>query len=368
MSTVVETAIIGGGLSGLFAAHLLERQGRDYVLFEARERFGGRIISLPSNDANQANVDLGPSWYWPNINPRLSALVTSLEIMSYKQFSSGRYLIEETRGAPAQAIDIGQDIMPDTYRLRGGMQALINGLLKKIRSEQCFLGTPVKTVSKQSDNTYLLEYEHRGGKGALVAKHVVFAMPLRLISNTISFHPALSPALKRSFDGTETWMAAHAKVVLTYATPFWRDKGFSGSASSRVGPMVEIHDASPENDQAEPEYGALMGFIGINGAARKTAGDGTLKRLILQQAAKLFGPEAQHPLSIEYVDWYQETFTSTTNDLSASHGIYGIDIEDIEHPHIFFAGTEASHSFGGYLEGALDAASLAVNAITSLSH
>ena len=36
-------AIIGGGLSGLYAAALLEQHGiQDYVLLEARETFGGR--------------------------------------------------------------------------------------------------------------------------------------------------------------------------------------------------------------------------------------------------------------------------------------------------------------------------------------
>ena len=38
-------AIIGGGISGLYAAYLLESQGiSDYVLFEARERLGGRAL------------------------------------------------------------------------------------------------------------------------------------------------------------------------------------------------------------------------------------------------------------------------------------------------------------------------------------
>ncbi|MBE1275267.1 flavin monoamine oxidase family protein [Enterovibrio baiacu] len=362
MKTTTDTVIIGGGLSGLYAAHLLEQQGHDYMLLEARDRFGGRIVSTSLSDESPARVDLGPSWFWPNINPQLSALIEALGITAYKQFSDGRYLVDKMRGAPPQAIDVGYDIMPDTYRLHGGMQAIINGLLEALPSEKRFLNTQVSAVLKQADDTYSVEYERNGDIGTLSAKHIVFAMPLRLVAKHIAFSPALDPALKKAFDSTETWMAAHAKAVLIYETPFWREMGFSGSVNSNVGPLVEIHDASPDIN-GEPAYGAIMGFMGINGPARKTAGDETLKKLIIQQSVRLFGPEAQTPLSVEYIDWYQDPLTATKEDIATSHGVYGLSTKDSAHPNIVFAGTEASRGYGGYLEGALDAASRAVSAI-----
>ena len=52
-------ALIGGGLSGLTAAMLLEQQGvHDVVLFEARPTLGGRILSV---DAAGAVVDASPN-------------------------------------------------------------------------------------------------------------------------------------------------------------------------------------------------------------------------------------------------------------------------------------------------------------------
>ena len=70
-----QIVIVGGGLSGLYAANLLQQRGfRDYVLLEAREVLGGRIVSVPASvpgsvldaTAEAANrVDLGPSWFWP---------------------------------------------------------------------------------------------------------------------------------------------------------------------------------------------------------------------------------------------------------------------------------------------------------------
>ena len=45
-----DIAIIGGGLSGLALARHLARDGCDFQLFEARNRFGGRIHSLQPGD------------------------------------------------------------------------------------------------------------------------------------------------------------------------------------------------------------------------------------------------------------------------------------------------------------------------------
>ena len=57
-----EIAIVGGGLAGLYAAYLLQKAGADFVLVEARERFGGRILTVDETGAPADDgFDLGPS-------------------------------------------------------------------------------------------------------------------------------------------------------------------------------------------------------------------------------------------------------------------------------------------------------------------
>ena len=45
----VPIVIVGGGLSGLYAAFLLEQKGIAYRLLEARDTFGGRIAVAKSS-------------------------------------------------------------------------------------------------------------------------------------------------------------------------------------------------------------------------------------------------------------------------------------------------------------------------------
>ena len=40
----VDTIIIGGGLSGMYAAYLLSKKNISFVVLEARERIGGRMF------------------------------------------------------------------------------------------------------------------------------------------------------------------------------------------------------------------------------------------------------------------------------------------------------------------------------------
>jgi hypothetical protein len=52
-------AIIGGGITGLFCAYILARNGKSVRLFEASERLGGRIRTIRLNNTNE---DAGKQW------------------------------------------------------------------------------------------------------------------------------------------------------------------------------------------------------------------------------------------------------------------------------------------------------------------
>jgi protoporphyrinogen oxidase len=96
-------AIIGGGLAGLAAARLLHAAGIDFRVFEARDRLGGRILSVdrdsrPSGDG----FDLGPSWFWPGLQPRMARLAEDLGLAAFVQRSEGDIVVERMSHEPPQ--------------------------------------------------------------------------------------------------------------------------------------------------------------------------------------------------------------------------------------------------------------------------
>lgn len=52
--TDTQVAIVGGGLSGLNTARLIGEAGADFQLFEARDRLGGRILTVDEGPAHRA--------------------------------------------------------------------------------------------------------------------------------------------------------------------------------------------------------------------------------------------------------------------------------------------------------------------------
>ena len=74
---MTRVAILGGGLAGLNAARLLHNAGISFQLFEARDRLGGRILTVDeTGHPAEGGFDLGPSWFWPQLQPAIGSLVT----------------------------------------------------------------------------------------------------------------------------------------------------------------------------------------------------------------------------------------------------------------------------------------------------
>src|SRR6266581_8716039 len=116
---MLDTAIVGGGLCGVALARSLFRQGRAVVLFEARERLGGRIFSVTTAESG-AVVDLGPSWFWPDTQPLMKSLVAELELTSIPQHDDGSSLHLNDPDKAPERID-GRKLHEDARRLPDGM-------------------------------------------------------------------------------------------------------------------------------------------------------------------------------------------------------------------------------------------------------
>ncbi|TDC97607.1 flavin monoamine oxidase family protein [Actinomadura sp. 7K507] len=94
----VDVAVVGAGLAGLTAARELRAAGRSVVVFEARDRVGGRTWTRPLGDGgfpdHGAFLDLGGQWIGPG-QERIAALAADLGIATFPTYAEGetRYSI-----------------------------------------------------------------------------------------------------------------------------------------------------------------------------------------------------------------------------------------------------------------------------------
>ena len=341
------TLIIGGGLSGLAVANALEAKGADYLLVEARSRFGGRI---KTEHHDGGYFDMGPAWFWPG-QPRIAAMIDRLGLAKFNQFADGILTFEDEQGQVQRGR--GFSSMAGSWRLNGGLSALTEALADTIPNVRKQLNTPVTSLRNTTDGVVAI-----GKNGeTMSADRVVLALPPR-VAGEVEFSPALPALTLQSMQGIPTWMAGQAKAIAVYDTPFWRDAGLSGDVMSRRGPMVEIHDASP---QAGGPF-ALFGFIGV--APQNRRDHDALRQQVVAQLVRLFGEKAASPAKLYIKDWAFDPRTSTAADLAPlySHPTYSLpdSMCGLWEGRIHFAGTEVAPEFGGYIEGALEAAETVV--------
>lgn len=358
--------IVGGGLSGLYAAHRLEQAGlHDYVVLEARTRVGGRLLS---ESAGEARFDLGATWYWPDMQPQLDEVIRQLGLRTFRQHEAGMMVFEQSATAPVRRFEGLQGESAPSLRIDGGMARLVDALAERVPGEKIRTGHVVRRIQTSDEAHTLVESVTDDGQAhAFLARHVLLAMPPRLLVERVGFEPPLPDSLARAWADCPTWMAPHAKYVAEYPRPFWRAQGLSGSARSYAGPMVEIHDASA----ADEGLGAIFGFIGVPAATRQRLPAKALIDLCRAQMGRLFGPEALHPTAEWLKDWSTDAFTATPADTVSAGGHATAPPAVAGDGHwqgrITGIASEWSALFPGYVAGAIDAAAEGAGTLLAFS-
>ncbi|MFM2056159.1 MAG: hypothetical protein RLY71_544 [Pseudomonadota bacterium] len=374
---MLDVAIIGGGLCGLALAHSLAARRSDFRLFEARERLGGRILSVPTRHG--AVLDLGPTWFWPDTQPGVTRLIADLGLPSLAQRDDGRVQVLKDPNQPPDTLSVtpewdtapGAEAQPGRLhggarRLVGGMGALVDAFVGALERagqiERLRTGHALEALIDHGDHVEL-RLRHGAVSYSTLARRVVLALPPRVALSLVRFNPALPTELSESLQATPTWMGSAAKAALACAVPFWHAQGHSGNAwvSHPQAVLAEVFDASGAAQHGVARPAALAGFFALSVEQRESFRN-AMPLLLESQFAQLFGAEAAEG-ELHWHDWATEPWTCSPQDRAEDGQLpspmhYGDPrlTQPCWDGRLWFGGAETAVQGGGYLEGALSAA------------
>jgi monoamine oxidase len=119
---ILDVAIVGGGVSGVYSGwRLLTKGGRTNVtIFEASDRIGGRLLSVPAPGIPNMVAELGGMRILPSVQPRIGALIEELnaEVGLKEQIKTYPFPVDQPeniaylRGTHLRLFDFGLELEP----------------------------------------------------------------------------------------------------------------------------------------------------------------------------------------------------------------------------------------------------------------
>lgn len=423
MKSIIErtdVVIVGAGFTGLSAALEFQRAGIDFLVLEARDRVGGRVQAVRNGLGER--IDSGGQFLCVDM-PEVMALAKAHGKAFVETYVDGEFITHPSM-TPARAErtyhvsmairDRMNRIDPDDPAIAGltvadwlerqddeadakaAFRSLVEGLWclaaakvplwylidndRRITNEvfelQYFLGDTMQSLAEDlalalGDRLRLNEAVTRvergpqgvrigTGTGTIEARDVLVALP-PATAGKLDFAPALPAELASALGVWES--GAVIKILVRYARPFWREQGLCGMVMWRDLPGLFACDASKDADHA-----ALVVFVGGPLALRfHPLGEAALRAEVTAKLVETLGPQAADIVDFSARDWTHDRWSGGAySDL-----IVDVTARDAERtilagaPPVYFAASEISPSFPGYVEGAIVAGRIAAGRIQS---
>ena len=367
--TILDVLIVGGGLSGLYVGHGLSRRQSGsatavrWKLLEASQRLGGRLFNASGTD-----IDMGGAWIWPEHQPHVKELTHELGLAAFQQpDDSSSTRIE---GGAVEFIEKLSQPFLESDNTCGGPGGENGEHEKRIHMNSPVTACKLLKKEENDDSSprVVVQVETANGETYLSRK-VVFAVPPKLLSESVTFDPPLSQSKQAAMSSSRTWMAGVTKVALVYPQRFW-DLGRSSSNMgfpSGIGPAFQVYDSSTRDNTTT----ALTFFAHVppDSPAAQIDNDALLAQQVAHQMATVWRDYLNLP---EYAAQAHTYDRFHVHRWPAEAYISGSDTRpDRIHPHpmpvpalsapewngvLLFAGTETDRSSPGVMEGAIGAA------------
>ncbi|NUT72451.1 NAD(P)/FAD-dependent oxidoreductase [Pseudarthrobacter sp. C4D7] len=206
-------------------------------------------------------------------------------------------------------------------RVVGGMQQ-VSQLQAQELGEDVILNSPVRAINWEADPDGGHRVTVESDRAVVNARFVIMAVPPNLYSR-VSFNPPL-PRRQHQMHQHQS-LGLVIKVHAVYGTPFWRDKGLSGTCFGADALVQEVYDNTNYGDPR----GTLVGFVSDEKAdALLELSAEDRRKAILESIAGYLGGEALAPEVYYESDWGSEEWTrgayAASYDLGGLHR-YGKD-------------------------------------------
>ncbi|TPI58609.1 flavin monoamine oxidase family protein [Mesorhizobium sp. B3-1-7] len=423
MSSIIErtdVVIVGAGFTGLSAALDFQRAGVDFLVLEARDRVGGRVEAV-RNGLGEL-IDSGGQFLCQDM-PELMALAKARGKTFVETYIEGEFIthpwmsVEEAERTYQVAMAIRERMnriepddpsiagltvatwlerQKDTTDAKAAFRSMIEGLWclaldkvplwylidndRRITNEvfelQYFLRETMQSLAddlaadlgdrlRLNEPVARVEHGQQGvrvvsARGVIEARTALVALPPATAAK-LDFTPALPAELASALGVWES--GAVIKILVRYASPFWRERDLCGMVMWRDQPGLFACDASTDADHA-----ALIVFVGGPLALRwHPLGAAALQAEVVARLVEALGPRAADVVDFSTHDWTHDrwsggAYSDLIVDVTARHAERAILAGA---PPVYFAASEVSPSFPGYVEGAIVAGRIAAGKIQS---
>ncbi|PHH81759.1 hypothetical protein CDD82_7929 [Ophiocordyceps australis] len=234
-------------------------------------------------------------------------------------------------------------------RNRQGNQSFCARLEKQLHAGSVKLSTPVESITQSASGCTVTASDGR----AYEAQKVILSVPAAL-QPKIKFEPDLPPARKQLTE--QARFGFYAKTVLVYKEPWWHAANLSGEYTTDNGAIAFSRDTCVPQDG---QYSITCFHAGERGEAWSQLSAEQRQKTVLDDFNAAFSkvvPTVPQPVKVVEKIWAKEPWALGGPVHILKPGIMTSDAGKClvdAFGNIHFVGTETSHLWRGYMDGAV---------------